>query len=137
MSNKRHIDPPSLSKPTGYTHAVEATGGRTIYISGQVAYDREGRIVGEGDFAAQTRQVFDNLAAALAAADAGFDDVVKITVFVTDVAHVQAFRDLRDRAFAGARLPASTFVQVARLVRPELMIEVEAIAVASARPEKE
>lgn len=124
----RHINPPALSQPRGYTHVVEATGGRTIYVSGQIAVDREGRLVGEGDIAAQTRQVFENLEAALAAADASLDDVVKITVFMKDVSQLPTFREVRDRYFKGEP-PASSLVQISQLVTPELLIEVEAIAV--------
>ncbi|MFY9550706.1 MAG: RidA family protein [Thermoanaerobaculia bacterium] len=124
----RHRNPPSLHKPTGYTHVVEAAGGRTLYISGQVAVDRGGDVVGAGDLKAQTRQVFENLRAALADSGATFDDVVKITVFMTDASQIQAFREIRDGYFTG-ELPASTLVQVARLARPELMIEIEAVAV--------
>ena len=124
----KHINPPTLSRPTGYTHVVEVTGGRTLYISGQVAFDREGGLVGKGDFAAQTRQVFENLKLALGSANAKLDDIVKITVFVTDAAHVPTFREIRNAYFPG-NVPASTLVQVVQLVRPELMIEIEAVAV--------
>jgi reactive intermediate/imine deaminase len=124
----RHINPSTLSPPRGYTHAVEATGGRTIYVSGQVALDREGRLVGQGDVAAQTRQVFDNLEAALVAADATLEDVVKITVFMKDVSQLQSFRDVRDTYFKG-KPPASSLVQISQLVLPDLLVEVEAIAV--------
>lgn len=129
----RHVNPTSLSRPTVYSHVVEVTGGRTLYISGQIAVDREGRVVGEGDFAAQTRQVFENLKSALATSNATFDHVVKISVFVTDLSQLQTFRDILNSYFTG-QLPASTLVQVVRLVRPELMIEIEATAVVGADP---
>jgi reactive intermediate/imine deaminase len=128
----QHVNPPELSKPTGYTHVVEVTGGRTLYISGQVALDRTGAVVGKGDLKAQTRQVFENLKAALSASGATLDDVVKITIFMTDASQVQAVRDVRDTYFTKAP-PASTAVEVTRLVRPELMIEIEAVAVVAAR----
>jgi reactive intermediate/imine deaminase len=124
----KHINPPALSRPRGYTHVVQASAGLTIYVSGQVALDSEGRLVGKNDVAAQTRQVFDNLTAALAAAGAGLDAVVKITVFMTDVSEVQVFRDIRDTYFSGPP-PASSLVGVNRLVLPDLLVEVEAIAV--------
>jgi reactive intermediate/imine deaminase len=124
----RHINPPDLSEPTGYTHVVDATRGRTIYVSGQVALDRAGRLVGEGDLERQARQVFENLELALRAADAGLNHVVKITVFMTDVSQIQKFREVRGRFFPAA-LPASTLVQVVQLARPEWLIEIEAIAV--------
>src|SRR5215468_8655541 len=71
------VNPPTLAKPTGYTHAVVATGGRTIYVAGQVALDQSGTIVGKDDFRAQTTQVFENLKKALEAAGATFKNVVK------------------------------------------------------------
>ena len=128
----QHVNPPELSKPTGYTHVVEVTGGRTLYVSGQVALDRTGAVVGKGDLKAQTRQVFENLKAALAASGATLDDVVKITIFMTDASQVQTVREVRDTYFT-KQPPASTAVEVARLVRPELMIEIEAVAVTTAR----
>ncbi len=104
--------------------------GDTIYVSGQVALDASGSLVGAGDVAAQTRQCLDNVRAVLAAAGARIEDVVKITSYITDAAK---FGDLlRERAaFFGASLPASTAVVVAALARPEFMVEVEAIAVRS------
>src|SRR5574341_885089 len=110
----KHTNPPTLSKPTGYTHVVEVSGGRTLYVSGQVALDQAGAVVGKGDLGAQTRQVFENLKSALAASGATFDHVVKITVFMTDVSEIQTFREVRDRYFT-KELPASTLVQVVRL----------------------
>lgn len=124
----KHENPESLHKPTGYTHVVEVTGGRTLYVSGQIAVDRSGAVVGKDDLKAQTRQVFDNLKAALAGSGATLNHVVKTTVFMTDVSQIQVFRDVRDSVFTGP-LPASTLVQVVRLARPELMIEIEAVAV--------
>ena len=124
----RHTNPPALSTPAGYTHVVEVLRGKTVYIAGQVAFDRSGNVVGAGDFKAQTRQVLENLKAALAAAGATFENVVKVNTYVTDMAQIQTLRELRAEYF-GARPPASTLVQVVRLARPELMIEIEAIAV--------
>lgn len=124
----RHLNPPSLPQPNGYTHVVEATGGRTLYISGQVAVNQEGQLIGKGDIAAQTRQVFENLKAALKAAEASLDDVVKITVFMTDVSQLETVRDVR-RTYFTREPPASSLVQITRLVSPDLLIEIEAIAV--------
>ncbi len=124
----KHTNPATLSKPTGYTHVVEVTGGRTLYVSGQVALDQAGAVVGKGNLKAQTRQVFENLKSALAACGATSDHVVNITVFMTDVSEIQTFREVRDRYFT-KQLPASSLVQVVRLARPELMIEIEAVAV--------
>ena len=126
-------NPATLPPPRGYTHVVGVTGGRTLYVSGQIALDRGGALVGPGDLKAQTRQVFENLQAALATEGAGLDDIVKLTVFMTDASQVQTFREVRD-AFLPRASPASSLVQVARLVRPDLLIEVEAIAVVPATP---
>jgi len=125
----KRTNPPALSKPTGYTHVVEVTGpAKTIYVSGQIAYDKDGKLVGAGDMKAQAEQVFKNLQAALDAAGAKFSDVVKMNSYITDMSKVQAVRDVRTRYF-GETTPASTFVQVAGLVRPELLLEVEVVAV--------
>jgi len=128
----RYINPPTIARPTGYTHVVEAVGDRTYYISGQVALDPAGNLVGPGDMGAQARQIFQNLAAALQSIGASFDDVVKLTYFVVDIAQMQAVRDARAQFIAAEHLPASTAVEVRRLVREEFLLEVEAIAVLSA-----
>src|SRR3954469_14394245 len=128
----KRSNPPTLSKPTGYTHVVEVTGpNRTIYISGQIAYDKDGQLVGGADMKAQAEQVFRNLEAALNAAGAKFSDVVKMNSYITDMSKVQAVRDVRSRYFTETS-PASTFVQVAGLVRPELLLEIEVVAVVPA-----
>jgi len=130
----RRLNPPSLATPTTYAQVVEVAGAaRTIYVSGQIAFDRDGRLVGAGDMGAQAAQVFRNLEAALAAAGATFDDVVKITVYTTDMSQAAAIRAVRAQHFRGP-LPASTFVQVVRLARPELMLEVEVVAAVGAGP---
>lgn len=128
----KRTNPPALSTPTGYTHIVEVTGPvRTIYIAGQIAFDKEGKIVGAGDMKAQTEQVFKNLEAALAAAGAKFSDVVKMNTYVTDISQAPVMREVRARYF-GSTTPASTLVQVVALARPELMIEIEVIAAVAA-----
>lgn len=81
-SKVRFINPKTLSKPPGYTHVVEVTGGRTVYIAGQIALDSSDSVVGRGDFRAQSVQVFENLKAALEAVGASFDDVVKLNIYM-------------------------------------------------------
>ncbi|WP_327279422.1 MULTISPECIES: RidA family protein [unclassified Streptomyces] len=120
--------PEGVAASPQYSHVVWGTG-RFVAVSGQCAFDEKGEVVGEGDAAAQARQVFDNLGRCLAAAGATFDDVVKLTYFVTDVAHLPALRQARDAVIPADRLPASSAVQVAALVRPELLLEVEAFAI--------
>jgi 2-iminobutanoate/2-iminopropanoate deaminase len=125
----KRTNPPALSTPTGYTHIVEVTGpNRTIYISGQIAYDKDGKVVGGADMKAQAEQVFKNLETALTAAGAKFSDVVKMNSYITDMSKVQAVRDVRAKYFTDTA-PASTFVEVKGLVRPELLLEIEVIAV--------
>ncbi|WP_371618719.1 RidA family protein [Streptomyces sp. NBC_00454] len=128
-SHLTHIsEPEGVAPGTGYSHVVWGTG-RFVAVSGQCAFDEKGEVVGEGDAAAQARQVFENLSRCLAAAGATFDDVVKLTYFVTDVAHLPAVRAARDEVIAPDRLPASSAVQVAALFRPELLLEIEAFAI--------
>ena len=124
----RYLNPATLSTPPGYTHVVEVRGGRTIYISGQVPLDQAGNVVGQGDFAAQTTQVFENLKHALAAAGATFDNVVKNNMYVTDMSNIQTLREIRLKYY-GKNAPASTLVEISKLARPEFMIEIEVIAV--------
>jgi reactive intermediate/imine deaminase len=132
MAVHRFQNPPTIHSPTGYTHVVEATGpGRTIYISGQIGIAPDGKIA--GDFRAQAVQSVENLKAALAAAGAGFEHVVKITNYFVDISHLAVFREVRDRYFDTKSPPASTAVQVVKLARADLLFEIEAIAVV---PEK-
>ncbi|MFE6226834.1 MULTISPECIES: RidA family protein [unclassified Streptomyces] len=132
-SHLTHVPAPEGVAPSPqYSHVVWGTG-RFVAVSGQVALDASGAVVGAGDPAAQARQVFANLERCLAAAGAGFGDVVKLTYFLTDLAHLPALRDARDAAFAGLPLPASSAVQVHALVRPELLMEVEAFALVPER----
>ncbi|MGH7630010.1 MAG: RidA family protein, partial [Gemmatimonadales bacterium] len=117
----QHINPPALSRPTGYTHVVVAPAGRTVYVAGQVSLDSAGRVVGPGDFRAQTERVFANLEVALRSAGATFAGVVKTTTFVTDVAELAVVREVRERYLDAGRLPASTLVEVNALARPEFL----------------
>ncbi|MBB6099149.1 enamine deaminase RidA (YjgF/YER057c/UK114 family) [Deinobacterium chartae] len=128
----RFVNPPALGQAPGYTHVVEASGGRSVYISGQVALDGQGQVVGPGDWTAQTERVFENLRTALESVGLDFGSVVKLTLFLTDFDHISAVREVRDRYVNTAAPPASSAVQVVRLFRPELLIEVEAVAVAPA-----
>lgn len=127
-ANIRFINPPTLSKPPGFTHVVEVTRGRTIFLSGQVAFDQSGNLVGKNDFRAQTEQVFENIKAALAAVGADFKHVVKLNIYVLDASQLRTFIEVRDRYVNTSNPPASTFVEVRKLAREELLIEVEAIA---------
>jgi enamine deaminase RidA (YjgF/YER057c/UK114 family) len=123
------INPETMHRPTGYTHVVEVTAGRPVYIAGQVALDRSGAIVGPGDIRTQARQVFDNLQAGLQAVGAGFEQVVKLTYYLVDATQLPVVREVRDQYIDTRQPPASTAVEVRRLVRDDLLIEVEAVAV--------
>ena len=131
MPIHRRLNPASIGKPGGYTHVVEAAApSRIIYISGQLGLDVDNRLVGApGDFRAQAEQTFANLKNALAAVDAGFDHVVKLNSYVTDIAHLPIFREIRDRFVDPAAPPASTTIAISGLARPGALIEVEAIAI--------
>ncbi|MEV6411421.1 RidA family protein [Kribbella sp. NPDC051718] len=128
MSQLSHVNPEGVAPGNGYSHVVSGPG-RWVAISGQVAFDAEGNLVGEGDAGAQAQQVFANLERCLAAAGATFADVVKLNFFVTDVACLPAIRVARDAHIDTANPPASTAVQVVALFRPDVLIEVEAYAV--------
>jgi enamine deaminase RidA (YjgF/YER057c/UK114 family) len=125
-----YINPKGLVKPTGYTHVVVAADRRTVYIAGQVAFDSTGKVVGGSNFTAQAEQVFTNLRRALSSVGASFPDVVKTTTLVTDVKNVPALREIRGRYLDPKQPPANTLM-VTQLVRPELLLEIEAVAVLS------
>jgi len=116
----------SLSEPIShYTDAVRA--GDLVFVSGIVAVDREGQLVGGADVVAQARQVFQNMREVLAAAGCGFEDVVRVTIYLTDVDDRPSINPVRQEVFGEAR-PASTLVEVPRLAVPGAKIEVEAVA---------
>jgi len=125
-----HITQPEGVTPgPGYSHVVTGSG-EMVAVSGQVAIGENGQLTGPGDPSAQARQVFENLRRCLAAAGLSFDEVIKLTYYVTDVAHLPAVRAVRDDFIDTARPPASTAVQVVALARPEFLLEVEAFALA-------
>jgi enamine deaminase RidA (YjgF/YER057c/UK114 family) len=125
---KQHLNPDDLSPPPGgiYSHVVVA--GQTVYVSGQLARDGTGNLVGEGDAAVQYAQVWRNLLAALASAGAKPDDLVKTTTYVAGAAHLAAVREARV-ALGLTDPPASTMIVVAGLADPRFLVEVDAIAV--------
>ena len=127
----RVIESPKLPAPMrggAFSAGVEAPAGRTVYVSGQVSMDAEGNIVGEGDVVAQTEKVLDNVAAVLEAAGGGLEDVVKVTVFITDMGMYDGIHEVRRRYFSEP-YPASSMVEVSALIDPRLLVEVEAVAV--------
>ena len=126
----RVIDPEGMTKPATYAHVVQAAPGRMLFCAGQVSEDEQGNVVGAGDMRAQTTQVMRNLERVLAAAGASLDDVVRLVWYVTDLSKVDELRAVRNEVLAGRRV-ASTLVQVTSLYKPDLLVELEATAVAS------
>ncbi len=121
-------NPPTLFTPPGFTHVVEATGGRTVYLSGQIAVDQSFQVVGKGDFRAQAQQVFENLKVALAAVGADFTHVLKMNIYIVDMTHLPLLREVRDRYVNTQYPPASTAVEVRKLAFDDLLLEIEAVA---------
>jgi enamine deaminase RidA (YjgF/YER057c/UK114 family) len=126
----RTINPPTLSTPSGYSHAVIVEAGPQIHVSGQVALDAAGQLVGRGDLTAQTEQVYRNLTAALAGAGATLADVLKAVIYVVGLTaeKAAAVRAVRQEHFGDGPYPASTMVGVTALVHPELLVEIEVVA---------
>ncbi len=121
---------PFSNKPPGYTHVVAMDCARVIYISGQVPMNEKGEIIGKGDFALQTRQVFENLKTALQAAGASFQDVVKTNIYIKNYTPdlLPTFRDIRNQYVSTENPPASTLAGVQSLFHPDVLIEIEVIA---------
>jgi enamine deaminase RidA (YjgF/YER057c/UK114 family) len=127
--SNRFSNPKTMPAPRGYTQVVETTGpGRTVYLSGQLGMTPGGDFAGN-DFRAQATQCFENLKAGLASVGAGFEHVVKITNFFTDMSHLPVFFEVRDSFVNTKAPPASTAIQVGRLAREGALFEVEAVAV--------
>jgi len=115
----------------GYTHVVATRGpSRTIYLAGQLGMTPDGKFAGgPGDFGAQAAQAFENLKLGLAAAGANFEHVVKVTVYFTDMAHLQTYFEVRDRYVNIKAPPASTAMQISKLARDGALFEIEAVAI--------
>ena len=126
--NVRISNPSKIFKPTGYSQVAEITAGRLIILAGQVGFDREGNLVGPGDMEAQARQAFENIKLALEACGASYANVVKFTFFTTDITQLGIVRKIRDEYINTDNPPTSTAVEVRRLVRDDIVLEVEAVA---------
>ena len=128
----QRINPKELLSSPNYTQVVTASGGRTVYVSGQVSANEKGEIVGKGNLRAQSAQVFANLKKALASAGAAPKDVVKMTILVPNFKgadDIALIREARAGFFGGLQPPASTFIGVSALANPDWLLEVEMIAV--------
>src|SRR5881296_4098197 len=129
---RQNIQPEALSKRVVgghvlYSHVVVVEGKKTVFVSGQLARNRNGDAVGRGDMRAQIRQVGENVKAALAAAGATLADIVKTNTYVTDMDEYFRHVDVRMEYF-GPALPTSTTVEVRRLAHPDFLVEIEAVA---------
>lgn len=132
------LKPEGIAPGTGYSHVVVTSPGKLVFISGQVARDKQGNLVGKGDLRAQTVQVFENLKAALASAGATFNDVVKINWYVKDYKqeNLAVLREVRTMYVNKDNPPASTLAGVAALALDDYLIEVEAVAAIPDKPAK-
>ena len=135
-ANIRFINPAGLSRPPTYTQVVRVISpARTIYISGQLGTDRDGKLV-SGDFRAQAEQVFKNLQIALASVGASFADIVKLNSYLAHIAHLPILREVRARYLDPAALPASTTLEVPNFAREGALLEIEAVAVLASRAKR-
>jgi len=130
-SQARFLNPEGLNKPAGYTHVVVAEPRKLVYVSGQVAWDANGEIVGKGDLRVQVTKALENLKIALAAAGATMEDLIKVNYYVVNLKpdQVPIIREVRTKYFSAEHPPASTLVGVTALAREDFLIEVEAVAV--------
>lgn len=128
------VNPPDIVKPVGFSHGVAVTGGRLLFLAGQVAFDKDGHVVGKGDIAAQFRQVCENMKAIIASQGGTLQDVVSMTIYVLDRASYQAHGKAIGqvyREYFGRHYPAMTLVEVKGLYDGDLgcMLEIQAVAV--------
>jgi 2-iminobutanoate/2-iminopropanoate deaminase len=127
----KFINPASVSTPKGYSHAsiVDLGNCKMVIISGQVPLDNQGNLIGKGDFKKQTEQVFVNIKSIVIEAGGTMDHVVKLGIYLVDIAEIQTLRDVRNKFISMKNPPASTLVQVNKLFREDILIEIEATAV--------
>ena len=132
MTNKKKTakNPSTVARPLKnyYSNAVRSEAGPLLWISGQVAVDKAGKLVGEGDLRKQAVQVLENIRAILSESGAAMSDIVKVTVYVTDIRAFNDIADIREKYFPEDG-PASVICEVSALAWPEFMIEIEAVAV--------
>lgn len=131
----RFVNSPDINTPPGFSHSVVVNSGKIVFISGQVGLDKQGQMVGTENFRAQTNQAFLNLKAALAAAGAKPENVVKLTYYIVALNHEKlvALREVRNTFVGKADPPTSTLVGVTALFRDDALIEIEAVAVVPER----
>ena len=132
LKRKSPSNPPTVSAPLKpyYSNAIRSEAGPLLWISGQVAIDKDGKLVGQNDLRAQAVQVLENIKAILRANGAGMEDIVKVTVYVTDIRAFNDIADIRKNYFPSDG-PASVICEVNALAWPEFLIEIESVAVVS------
>jgi enamine deaminase RidA (YjgF/YER057c/UK114 family) len=129
--SKEFITPANMMAPIGYSHIAKVNRGSIVYLAGQVSGDASGKLVGEGDFEAQTEQVYRNIKTAVEAAGGTMRDIIKLTIYIlaeVDTAELPKMRVIRDRYINVENPPASTLIFINRLARPGWLIEIEAVA---------
>jgi 2-iminobutanoate/2-iminopropanoate deaminase len=119
----------TFAGPVAFSNGVKTSGGALLFISGQLAFDENMQLVGKGDMGAQTRQVLRNIGKVLEQAGGGFQDIVRVTVFVRDISRFREIHDARLEFFHAEHLPASTMVEISRFVHEDALIEIDAVAV--------
>jgi enamine deaminase RidA (YjgF/YER057c/UK114 family) len=124
------INTTALASPVGYSHVAAVSDCRMIFVSGQVAYNAKGKLVGKGNLRAQAKQVYENISLALQAAGATFGHVIKVNAYVVKLNRTSAktVRDVRAKYMPSTHVPASTMVGTTGLTHPDLLIEVEVVA---------
>jgi 2-iminobutanoate/2-iminopropanoate deaminase len=120
---------PTVYSPVRYAQGVKTTGGTIVWISGQVSQDKNGKMVHRGDFSGQARQALGNLTAMVEAAGGTINDIIKVTTYLTDLRYREELARVRAEFFPDGKLPASTLVGVTALADPDMLVEIEAIAV--------
>ena len=132
LKRKSPSNPSTVSAPLKpyYSNAIRSEAGPLLWISGQVAIDKDGKLVGQNDLRVQAVQVLENIKAILRANGAGMEDIVKVTVYVTDIRAFNDIADIRESYFPSDG-PASVICEVNALAWPEFLIEIEAVAVVS------
>lgn len=127
----KFVNPPALYKSKGYSHAavIDLGNCNMVIISGQVAIDSIGNLVGKGDVAKQAEQVFTNIQNIVSSLGGTMDNVVKLGIYMLDVSQIQAVRDVRNKFINTKEPPASTLVQISKLVRDDILVEIEATVI--------
>jgi 2-iminobutanoate/2-iminopropanoate deaminase len=120
---------PMVYNPVRYVQGIKTTGGTIVWLSGQVSQDQDGKVVHKGDFAGQARQALANLKGMVEAAGGTVHDIVKVNTYLTDLRYREELARIRAEFFPDGKLPASTLVGVTALADPDMLVEIEAVAV--------